>query len=99
VVSPAFEGARLRIGGSFELEYSGAEPRADRGVALLALGSETHSFDQNQRYVPLSYTRSAAGHLTVNAPADSMIAPEGEYLLFVISRSGVPSEGRLVHLD
>ena len=93
------ESAIIRIGSSFDLSYSGAEPRADRGVVLMALGSETHSFDQNQRYVPLVASRSSAGHLTVQAPANSTFAPEGDYLLFVLSDQGVPSEGRIVHIQ
>jgi hypothetical protein len=65
----------------------------------MALGSETHSFDQNQRYVPLTFgPASAAGTVIVNAPANARIAPPGEYLLFFISDQGVPSEGRLVKL-
>jgi hypothetical protein len=98
VVDPATEGREIRVGDSFELAYSGAEPRAERGVALMALGSETHSFDHNQRYVPLSFRKTAEGRLTVTAPANTHIAPEGLYLLFMIGESGAPSEGRLVKL-
>lgn len=98
VIDPRLESATIRIGSSFDLVYSGAEPRADRGVALMALGSETHSFDQNQRYVPLVASKTSTGHLSVQAPANSTIAPEGDYLLFVISDQGVPSEARIIHL-
>ncbi len=99
IIDPSMESARISIGGAFDLTYSGAEPRAERGVVLMALGSETHSFDQNQRYVPLTFSKIAEGHLSVHGPANSTFAPEGEYLLFVISEQGVPSEARVVHLE
>ena len=98
VAAPGADGMTVPIGGSFALEYTGAAPRPNRGVALLALGSETHSFDQNQRYIPLTFTKTGEGHLQIEGPANSRIAPEGEYLLFLVSDQGVPSEGRLVHV-
>jgi hypothetical protein len=66
-------------------------------VTLLRLGSVTHSFDQNQRFLSLDFT-SAPGELTVTAPASGNLAPPGDYLLFVVNDDGVPSLGRIVRL-
>jgi hypothetical protein len=66
-------------------------------VTLLRLGSVTHSFDQNQRFLSLDFT-SAPGGLTVTAPASGNLAPPGHYLLFVVSDDGVPSVGQTVRL-
>ncbi|HTL10890.1 MAG TPA: galactose oxidase early set domain-containing protein [Bdellovibrionota bacterium] len=98
VLAPQVEGLTIHAGGRFGLEFTGPAPRADRGVALMALGSETHSFDQNQRYVPLTFEQASPSHIWVNGPADTMVAPEGNYVLYLISAQGVPSEGRLVHV-
>jgi galactose oxidase len=94
-----FEGRHIRIGKSFDLKVSGAAPRAERGFVLMAMGSETHSFDQNQRYVQLRFTKLSNHHFRVDAPVNSTIAPEGEYLLFAISDQGVPSVARVVYLQ
>ncbi len=98
VIDAAFESTSIKIGSTFDVSYTGAAPRSDRGVVLMALGSETHSFDQNQRYVPLTFASSTPGHVTVTAPANATLAPEGEYLLFFVSAQGVPSEGKLVKI-
>lgn len=65
----------------------------------MALGSETHSFDQNQRYVPLEVVSEIEHLLQVKAPADSRIAPEGNYVLYLIGENGVPAAGRLVQVQ
>ena len=42
----------------------------------MALGSFTHGFDQNQRYVRLDVTSDG----TITPPASASIAPPGDYL-------------------
>jgi hypothetical protein len=59
-------------------------------VALVRNGSVTHGVDMNQRYLPLTFSQTAGG-LTVQAPADSKLAPPGDYMLFVVDSNGVPS--------
>jgi hypothetical protein len=67
-------------------------------VAILRTGSVTHSFHGDQRYVVLSFSVSAADKLTVTAPPNHNIAPPGFYLLFIINRDRLPSEGRFVRV-
>lgn len=98
-IDPSVDGSTLSLNATMSIAYSGPDPRSDRGVVLMAMGSETHSFDQNQRYIPLDFTIQSSGRLTLRAPNNSTIAPEGEYILYLISDAGVPSEGRLVHLS
>jgi hypothetical protein len=64
-------------------------------VALLRLGSVTHGFNENQRYVPLSFTLSV-GSLNVQAPVNANLAPPGYYMLFLVNNTGVPSVGVFV---
>ena len=77
-----------------------ATPDAHRVVraTLVRLGSVTHGFDQNQRFLELSFQR-AAGGLTVTAPASGRLAPPGHYLMFIINENGVPSPGRMVRIS
>lgn len=66
-------------------------------VSLIALGSVTHAFDQNQRLVTLGFTRGS-GSLTVTAPRNNNVAPPGYYMLFLVNDAGVPSVGRMVRV-
>jgi hypothetical protein len=66
-------------------------------VSLVRPGAATHGFDQDQRFVPLSFILDG-GDLRVQAPADGNLAPPGYYMLFVISQDGVPSVAEFVRL-
>jgi len=59
-------------------------------VALLRLGSVTHAFDANQRYVELAFTPIAGG-LDVTAPTNVNIVLPGYYMLVIVNGNGVPS--------
>lgn len=67
-------------------------------VSLVRLAAVTHSFDQNRRFVPLSFVPSGDTGLVINAPAEPAIAPPGYYMLFLLSEEGVPSVARFVRL-
>jgi hypothetical protein len=66
-------------------------------VTLLRPSSVTHSFDQNQRFMSLTF-QAQAGGLSVAAPANGNLAPPGDYLLFLVNADGVPSMGRFVNI-
>lgn len=66
-------------------------------VTLIALGSVTHAFDQNQRLLTLPFTRGTSS-LTITAPASNTVAPPGYYQLFLVNDLGVPSVGRMVRV-
>ncbi|HYI03179.1 galactose oxidase-like domain-containing protein [Hyalangium sp.] len=67
-------------------------------VTLIALGSVTHSFDQNQRLITLGFTRGT-GSLTITAPPGNTVAPPGYYQLFLVNDLGVPSHGSMVRVS
>jgi Domain of unknown function (DUF1929)/Starch binding domain len=97
--APAF--TSMNVGGSpLNLNFSGASLKVSDqgGVVLMAVGSTTHSFDQNQRYVKLAYTQSGSA-LTINPPANTQIAPPGDYILYLVSQSGAPSMGVTVRIE
>jgi hypothetical protein len=94
------EGQTITVGGAgFTINYTGTLKNA-RGVALLKPGSLTHAFDMGQRYVPLTVLSGggATGSVTVAPPSNINIAQPGDYVLFVINSSGVPSVGKWVRL-
>jgi hypothetical protein len=67
-------------------------------VALVRLGAVTHSFDQNQRYVPLTF-QQATGGLTVQSPTSGNLAPPGYYMLFIVNSNGVPSVASMIKVQ
>jgi hypothetical protein len=66
-------------------------------VSLVRLGAVTHSFDQDQRFLELSFERGADS-VTVQAPANANLASRGFYMLFLINSTGVPSVAAFVRL-
>ena len=66
-------------------------------VSLVRLGAVTHAFNQNQRFVPLTFQPSAGG-LTIQAPGTANLAPPGHYMLFIVDSNGVPSVAAMVGL-
>lgn len=100
-----FHGPRPEIDDAPEEIPYGAnfEVTADEGPAIVALtwlrlGSTTHGFDMNQRFLRLE-THTTAKGVTAKAPADPRLAPPGHYWMFALSADGVPSVARLVRLD
>jgi Domain of unknown function (DUF1929)/FG-GAP repeat len=77
---------------------SSAQAGSIAKVGLVRLGAATHSQDQGQRYVPLSFTASAST-ITATAPANSNIAPAGYYMLFITDDAGVPSVAKMIKLQ
>jgi hypothetical protein len=67
-------------------------------VALIRLSSVTHSANQEERYIPLSFTRGS-GAIQAVAPNSANIAPPGHYMLFIVDAAGVPSVAPIVFLS
>jgi len=67
-------------------------------VSLIKLGSDTHSFNMDQRFLQLPFA-AAGGTLNVQAPANANLAPPGYYMLFILDTSGVPSVAATLQLQ
>jgi len=75
-------------------------PDASRiaSVAFMRMGSVTHSANMDQRLVPLTFTADA-GSLSVQGPANANLAPPGNYMLFIIDTTGVPSVAAVIKIN
>jgi Domain of unknown function (DUF1929)/Bacterial Ig domain/Glyoxal oxidase N-terminus/Carboxypeptidase regulatory-like domain/Kelch motif/Galactose oxidase, central domain len=100
-----FKGARPRITSApTELQYgtnftvTTPDAASIAKVSLIRTGAVTHFFDQNERYLPLSF-QQGSGTLTVTAPANANLAPPGYYMLFIVNTAGVPSVAPFVHFS
>jgi Domain of unknown function (DUF1929) len=101
---PSIVGApqEMRYGQSYTLRFRRGPLHR---VAVLALGSMTHSFDQNQRCVVLFDGEASSQEITLTGPKDPFIAPPGYYMLFLQRRvyAGgdpilVPSVARIIRV-
>jgi PKD repeat protein len=66
-------------------------------VALLRPSGVTHAIDMNQRYVPMSFTKSGTT-LNVTAPPSANHAPPGWYMLVVTNSQGIPSVAKWIRV-
>jgi hypothetical protein len=85
---------RLSAGQSFDVIVDSKRP-IER-LALIKLPSVTHSFNNEQRFVPLTMTGQASGTITASAPSDTAAATPGWYYLFAVDDRGTPSVAPIV---
>jgi galactose oxidase len=67
---------------------------ATKGMSAFALmrsSSVTHSLNNEQRRIPLTFTVGTAGEYHLNIPSDPGVAVPGYYMLFALNAKGVPS--------
>ena len=67
-------------------------------VNLRNLGSVTHTLDQQQVFVPLTFTKGA-GSLSVQIPSNANVAPPGDYQLTIVDSNGIPSVSTMIRLS
>jgi galactose oxidase len=84
----------IAYGETFSLQVSGPDVGK---VTWIRLPSVTHAFDENQRINVLEF-RCDEGGVTITAPERPEICPPGHYMLFVLSKAGVPSLARIVRI-
>jgi galactose oxidase len=65
--------------------------RAVSAFTLMRLSSVTHSLNNEQRRVPLSFSASKPDQYVLQIPSDSGVAVPGYYMLFALDANGVPS--------
>ena len=86
----------VKYGQAFTVKTTSAASIAK--VTWIRLSAVTHSFNQSQRMNVLSFTKGT-NLLTVTAPANRNLAPQGHYLLFIVDANGVPSVAKIVRIS
>jgi len=66
-------------------------------VSWIRLSAVTHSFNQEQRFIPLSFTAGTGG-VNVTFPSSANISPPGYYMLFLLNSAGVPSVAKIINI-
>ncbi|HYP46116.1 MAG TPA: galactose oxidase-like domain-containing protein [Propionibacteriaceae bacterium] len=95
---PVIDSAPSTLGFGRQFGISTPQATSIKKVGLVRLGAATHSVDQGQRYVPLSFTVTGSV-VTASAPATAQIAPPGYYMMFVTDEAGVPSVAKIVKVS
>jgi hypothetical protein len=63
---------------------------------LIRLSSVTHAFNMSQLIYHVTFATTNSTTLSAVGPGSGNVAPPGPYMLFLISKAGVPSVGRMV---
>lgn len=90
----------IQYRGHFDIRIAGGASQIG-SVALLRSDHNTHSLTAGDRYVKLAFHQKGdprRGELRVVAPKLPAQAVPGVYMLFVLDRNGVPSQGIQVRL-
>jgi hypothetical protein len=87
--------AEVTLGKTFDVGTT--HPENVLKASLVRLSSVTHSFNQGQRinFLP---SVSKAGAVTLTAPPNANVCPPGHYLLFLLDKNLIPSEGKIVKI-
>lgn len=86
--------AEAEYGAEIAVRLSGPAPAR---MTAVKLGSVTHSLDANQRLIELTFDVDG-DDATVTIPANRDDYPPGFYMLFALSRDGVPSVARMIRI-
>jgi len=85
----------VHYGASFPVKTP--DPAGIAKVSWIRLSAVTHAFNQEQRLSFLPFTRSADA-IHVTAPSNRNVSPPGNYMLFILNASGVPSHASIVSI-
>lgn len=69
-----------------------------QSFALMRLSSVTHSLNNEQRRIPLSFTVGTGGEYLLKIPSDPGVVIPGYYMLFALNANGVPSVSRTLQI-
>ena len=95
--APTITSAPATISGGQTFFVATPDAASINQVTFIRLGAVTHTFNQEQRFISLSFTQ-ATGGLNVTAPQSANLAPAGYYMLFLLS-GGVPSVASIIQVD
>ena len=70
-----------------------------RAFALVRLSSVTHSVNNDQRRLSLSFSAGAGNSYQVNMPSNPGWALPGNYMLFALNEAGVPSIAKTLRIS
>jgi len=97
---PEIRTLRGTVAHGAELTLGMADDRPVAAASLIKLGSVTHSYNTDQRRVPLAVSQTGTS-VNVTLPTSHNVLPPGSYLLQAVDADGVPTPSQIitVHRD
>lgn len=94
MITAAPQSAEFGTSINVEVHIPGVYLAADEihRVTMLRLGSVTHQFDQDQRFIELDFDVVGPKGLSVHMPADGVQIVPGYTMLFVLTDRDVPQK-------
>jgi hypothetical protein len=83
-----------KIGGAISVRSN----NSISGFAIVRLSAVTHSVDNDQRRVPLLFTKPSASSYRLSVPSDPSVVTPGYYMLFAINPQGTPSVASIIKI-
>jgi hypothetical protein len=86
----------MRLGHNYLIRVS--DSASIQYLRLMRPDNPTHVTDVNQRSIAVNFTRTASGELWITLPTNPNIVPPSYYMLFAVSKHGLPSTGYWVRV-
>jgi len=67
-------------------------------ISLISTGSTTHAQASELKYLSLDFTKTSKNEIKFSIPEDKNTLTDGTYLIFIVSSSGIPSEGKITYI-
>ena len=67
-------------------------------ISLISTGSTTHAQASELKYLSLDFTKTSKNEIRFSIPEDKSTLTDGTYLIFIVSSSGIPSEGKITYI-
>ena len=67
-------------------------------ISLISTGSTTHAQASELKYLSLKFKKVSKNKIEFKIPENKNTLSDGTYLIYTISNSGVPSEGKITYI-
>ncbi len=67
-------------------------------ISLISTGSTTHAQASELKYLSLEFTKKNKNEIEFSIPQNKNTLSDGTYLIFIITNSGIPSEGKITYI-
>ena len=67
-------------------------------ISLISTGSTTHAQASELKYLSLDFKKISKNEIQFNIPENKNTLSNGTYLIFIVTSSGIPSEGKITYV-
>jgi hypothetical protein len=67
-------------------------------ISMISTGSTTHAQASELKYLSLDFKKISKNEIQFNIPENKNTLSNGTYLIFIVTSSGIPSEGKITYV-